>query len=322
MAPSSRSPSAVSGRACRDLPRPPSISARCRARVAVTFDPAADAETGDRLELLGQAQREVASSGLGDDRIGERVLAALIEAGGEPQHLIGRFLVAPDDLAKSRPTLRQRAGLVDDQRVDRAQPLDRLGVAEQHAGLRRATGRHHDRHRRGQTERTGTGDDQHRHRVDHRDRSTTDQGRTRPRRRRWRARSASTASTNQKLTLSASRCIGARERCACATSCTICASTVSEPTLSARMTSAPLPLIVAPITFVAERLLDRDRFAGQHRLIDAGAALEHLAIDRHLLARTHAQTIADVHVGQRNVLFRAVRAAAAAPSSAPGRAAP
>ena len=59
---------------------------------------------------------------------------------------------------------------------------------------------------------------------------------------------ASTASTNQKLTLSASRCIGARERCACATSCTICASTVSEPTLSARMISAPVPFRVAPIT--------------------------------------------------------------------------
>ncbi len=59
---------------------------------------------------------------------------------------------------------------------------------------------------------------------------------------------AKTASTNQKLTLSARRCIGARERCACATSCTICASMVSEPTFSARITSAPLPFKVAPIT--------------------------------------------------------------------------
>ena len=44
------------------------------------------------------------------------------------------------------------------------------------------------------------------------------------------------------------RCIGARERCACATSCTICDSTVSAPTLSARITSAPLPFSVAPMT--------------------------------------------------------------------------
>ena len=56
-----------------------------------------------------------------------------------------------------------------------------------------------------------------------------------------------TASTNQRATRSASRCIGARLRCACATICTICASTVSEPILSARMTRLPVPLIVAPI---------------------------------------------------------------------------
>ena len=37
--------------------------------------------------------------------------------------------------------------------------------------------------------------------------------------------------------------------CAAATSCTICDSTVSEPTLSARITTLPLPFSVAPITF-------------------------------------------------------------------------
>src|SRR5690606_17496756 len=59
---------------------------------------------------------------------------------------------------------------------------------------------------------------------------------------------AITASTNQPATTSASRCIGARERCACATMLTICDSIVSEPTRSACMTSAPLVLIVAPTT--------------------------------------------------------------------------
>ena len=59
---------------------------------------------------------------------------------------------------------------------------------------------------------------------------------------------ASTASTNQRATVSAMRCIGARERCAWATSCTICASTVAEPTFSARITRLPEVFIVAPIT--------------------------------------------------------------------------
>ena len=42
-------------------------------------------------------------------------------------------------------------------RID-TQPFDCLGVAETGRGLRGATARHHDRHRRGETERTGAGD--------------------------------------------------------------------------------------------------------------------------------------------------------------------
>ncbi len=42
--------------------------------------------------------------------------------------------------------------------------------------------------------------------------------------------------------------MGARERCACATICTICASVVAAPTFSARMIRLPLALIVAPMS--------------------------------------------------------------------------
>ena len=51
------------------------------------------------------------------------------------------------------------------------------------------------------------------------------------------------------------RCIGARERCACATICTICASTLSAPTRVARITIAPLAFMVAPITLSPMPLL-------------------------------------------------------------------
>ena len=51
------------------------------------------------------------------------------------------------------------------------------------------------------------------------------------------------------------RCIGARDRCACITICTMLASTVAEPTFSARITSAPLVFIVAPISLSPTRLL-------------------------------------------------------------------
>ena len=63
-----------------------------------------------------------------------------------------------------------------------------------------------------------------------------------------RAATASTAGTNTAETRSAMRWIGARLRCASATVRTICASKVSAPTRSARITSAPSPLRVAPVT--------------------------------------------------------------------------
>jgi hypothetical protein len=56
-----------------------------------------------------------------------------------------------------------------------------------------------------------------------------------------------TARTKPYDTRSARRCIGARERCASATSATICASIVSAPTRSARMTRLPLAFCVPPI---------------------------------------------------------------------------
>ena len=59
---------------------------------------------------------------------------------------------------------------------------------------------------------------------------------------------STTPGTNQLDTLSASFWIGARERCASATICTIRASTVSLPTRSARMTKLPVVLTVAPVT--------------------------------------------------------------------------
>ena len=63
-----------------------------------------------------------------------------------------------DDL---RLAFGQRAGLVDDERVDLLHALQRFGVLDQHAGLRAAADADHDRHRRGEAERTGAGDDEH-----------------------------------------------------------------------------------------------------------------------------------------------------------------
>ena len=65
-----------------------------------------------------------------------------------------------DRALEAGPPFGQSAGLVDDQRVDLAQVLDRRRVAEQDAAQRALAGGHHDRHRRGEAQRARAGDDQ------------------------------------------------------------------------------------------------------------------------------------------------------------------
>ena len=69
------------------------------------------------------------------------------------------------------------------------------------------------------------------------------------------AATAITSGTNQPETRSARRWIGARLRWASATICTMRASMVSRPTLSARMTKLPDWFMVAPITLAPASLV-------------------------------------------------------------------
>ena len=115
------------------------------------------------------------------------------------------------DRGHSRLALGQRAGLVDDQRVDLLHALQRLGVLDQHARLGAAPDADHDRHRRGEPERARAGDDQHR---DGRDQAVGEARLGSPDRPggEGQQRDAITAGTNQPDTWSASRWIGARLR--------------------------------------------------------------------------------------------------------------
>ncbi len=115
-----------------------------------------------------------------------------------------------------------------------------------------------------------------------------------------------TAGTNHADTASASRWIGARVRCASPTIRTICASTVSLPTRSARMTKLPVPLMVAPVTRCPGFLDDGHRLSREHRFVDDAAALDDEPVGRDLLARPDAQAIAQADVRDRLVELLAV----------------
>ena len=120
------------------------------------------------VKSVGGAELQAAFLGAFDDRSGERMLAAPFEAGGQPQQLVLVDGADRNDADEARLALGQGPGLVDDQGVDLLHQLERFGVLDEDPGVRAAPGADHDRHRRRQSERAGTGDDQHRDRVDQR----------------------------------------------------------------------------------------------------------------------------------------------------------
>ena len=171
---------------------------------------------------------------------GQRMFAGPLQAGRQPQQLGSS---KPAGRRRSPTTgglaLGERAGLVDHQGVDLLQPFQRLGVLDQHAGLRAAADADHDRHRRRQAQRAGAGDDQHRRPPRPGRRRTAAPAPTSPRPRRRPSPPAITAGTNQPDDL-----VGqALDRRAAALglrppSATMRASRCRAPTLSARMHEA------------------------------------------------------------------------------------
>ena len=155
------------GQRARRRRRAPSISAALPSATArpstvpVTPLPVIDAKP--RLGSSGSA----ALARRRDD--GARRADARSPAPGWPRAAAGRLLDDArrgNDRDHARLALGQRAGLVDDQRVDLLHPLQRLGDLDQHAGRRALADADHDRHRRREAERAGAGDDQHGHRGD------------------------------------------------------------------------------------------------------------------------------------------------------------
>ena len=98
-----------------------------------------------------------------DDRFGQRMLGPAFQRCGQRQKVRLGHIAQRHRVGQLRLAHRQRAGLVDDQRIDSRHAFQRLGVLDQHARLRAASRRRGDRDRRGQPERAGARDDQHRH---------------------------------------------------------------------------------------------------------------------------------------------------------------
>ena len=96
-----------------------------------------------------------------DDRQRERMLGGPLDRGGKPQQFGFVEAGRRHDLGDGRPAFGQRAGLVDDERVDFFHMLERYGSLDEDAEPGTTANPDHDRHRRGETQCAGTGDDQH-----------------------------------------------------------------------------------------------------------------------------------------------------------------
>ncbi len=89
----------------------------------------------------------------------QRVFARLLQGGSEAQ-----LLVVATPARQHRLALSERAGFVEDQRLDGVGLLQGIHIFDQNAVARRDAGASDDGRRCGQPQRTGAGDHQHRHR--------------------------------------------------------------------------------------------------------------------------------------------------------------
>ena len=81
------------------------------------------------------------------------------------------------------------------------------------------------------------------------------------------------------------------------------ASVVSRRCRVTATSSAPWPLMVPAKTSSPGALVDRQRFAGDRRLVDVGAARDHCAVERNLLAGADDHDRADRDAIDRHELF-------------------
>ena len=199
----------------------------------------------------------------------------------------------------------QRAGLVDHQRIDLLHALERFGVADQHAGLRAAPDADHDRHRRREPERAGAGDDQHRYRGDQaigeaRLRPETSPGREGDQGGRDHQRHEPAGDLVGEPLDRRARALRLRHHLHDLRKQGVAADLVGAHDEGAALVDRAADHARALF------LGDRHRFAGDEQFVDRRAAFQHVAVDRHLVARPHAQTVADLNLIERDFLVAAV----------------
>ena len=134
-------------------------------RVALVVDRRLDTPPGERAEVLRDGMPAPAIC-RGDDGAGQRVLGVGFDRAGKAQHL-GFEDPGPPDAGHCGGALGERAGLVEQHRVDGAHALESEPILDEDPRVRRDARRDGDGERDRQTQGVGTGDDKHGHRALH-----------------------------------------------------------------------------------------------------------------------------------------------------------
>ena len=235
------------------------------------------------------------------------MLAAALEARRNLQHMLFAYSLGRDNLGEPGLALRERAGLVDHQRVDLFQALERFGVAYEDAALSTAPGADHDRHRCCEPQGTRARDDQHRdgahERKAHRGRRAVD--RPDP--------ECDQGDANDCGNKIGRNHIGqGLDGSARALRLGDHLHDLREQRLRTDALRAhhetPCAVDRAARDFLSRLLFHRDRLACDQGFVHARAAFQNHAVNRHLFSGAHPQAIPSLHLIERHLLIATIRA--------------
>ena len=238
-----------------------------------------------------------------DDRGRERVLRSKLGARDQPQRFVLADVGAGHPVHHLRASDGERSGLVERDDVDLLRHLERLRALDEDAARRAAAGADHDRRRGREPERARAGDDEHRDERGDGVREVRLGAVDPPRDRRRGRDDEHDRNEDRRDAVDETLDRGLRSLRLLHEAHDLRERGVGA---DARRAEAQGPAGVdrASRDVVARALFDRDRFAGEHRLVDGGVAGDHETVGRDRLARPHDDDVADLQLVDRHVLFR------------------
>ncbi len=249
--------------------------------------------------------RHIASFRFVDDRRADRMAGSRFQYRIHGQDILFGVAGSRDDMRDTRLPFGQRAGLVEDDGAYAMRSLERCRVAYQDAAQRALTSAHHDRDRGREPHGARAGDDEDGNGVQDGERERG----LRPKDVPCGTRRYSKDDDDRNED-GGDAVREPLDRRFAALGFLHHADDVRKHGIRADLRRAederPVHIHGGTDDGRSQRLLDGDALAGDHGFVHARRAFGDDAVDRHLLARTDADEVADLHLADRDVMLRSV----------------